>query len=530
MSDNRGLETWGQHVSLPPMRRERHFGNRVVKCFAERPGGLHQLFLNGLAANPDGEALVMGDRRITYRQLDRQIAGIAGALQSRGVARGDRVAILLPNCPEYVALVFAIARVGAVVVPLNVRETAPELEYVLNDCGACLLAHDAALAGNLPDRHATPDLAHRVTLDDVSAWAGNGAGQVYPISVDEEETALLLYTSGTTGRPKGAMLSHLAVVHSVMHYQLAMEIGPADRSILAVPISHVTGLVALVATIIGAGATLAIMPEFKAATFLDLAARERTTHTLLVPAMFNLCLLQPGIETADLSHWRIAGYGGAIMPQETCNRIATQLPSLRLMNCYGATETCSPAVLMPPVHTSARVDQVGLEVPCAEIAVMDGEGRELGADEAGEIWIAGPMVATGYWNNPEATEAEFVGGFWRSGDVGSRDALGFLRVIDRIKDVINRGGYKVFASEVENVLLGFPGVVEAAVVASPCPVLGERVHAHLVVSSVTDSVELSTYCGAHLADYKVPERFFLTDALPRNANGKVLKRMLRPAD
>lgn len=530
MSDNQGFETWGRHVSLPPIRRERHFGSRVVKCFTGRAGNLHQLFLNGLAANPDGDALVMGDRRITYRQLDRQIAGIAGALQTRGVARGDRVAILLPNCQEYVALVFAIARVGAVVVPLNVRETAPELEYVLNDCGACLLAHDAALAGNLPDWDATPDLAHRVTLDDVSAWAENGAGQVYPIPVEEEETALLLYTSGTTGRPKGAMLSHLAVVHSVMHYQLAMEIGPADRSILAVPISHVTGLVALVATIIGAGATLAIMPEFKAATFLDLATRERMTHTLLVPAMFSLCLLQPGIENADLSHWRIAGYGGAIMPEVTLSRIAQRLPGLRLMNCYGATETCSPAALMPPPYAAERADQVGLEVPCAEIAVMDGEGREAGPDEAGEIWIAGPMVATGYWNNPAATEAEFIGGYWRSGDVGSRDAQGFLRVVDRIKDVINRGGYKVFASEVENVLLDFPGVVEAAVVASPCPVLGERVHAHIVASSGTDIDDLSVHCRAHLADYKVPEKFFLTDTLPRNANGKILKRMLRPAD
>lgn len=527
MSGSQGFESWGQHVTLPPIRRERHFGSRVVKCFADRPGSLHQLFINGLVANPDGEALVMGDRRITYRQLDKQIAGIAGALQTRGVARGDRVAVLLPNCTEYVALIFAIARVGAVVVPLNVRETAPELEYVINDCGACLLAHDAALTASLPHHDVTPHLAHRVTLEHVSAWAESAAGQVYPIPVREEETALLLYTSGTTGRPKGAMLSHLAVVHSAMHYQLAMEIGPEDRSILAVPISHVTGLVALVATIIGAGACLVIMPEFKAIAFLDLATQERMSHTLLVPAMFNLCLLLPAIEDADLSHWRIAGYGGAIMPEVTLSRIASQLPDLRLMNCYGATETCSPAVLMPPAYAAERADQVGLAVPCADIAVMDDHGRELGPDEAGEIWIAGPMVASGYWNNPEATEQEFVGGFWRSGDIGSRDAQGFLRVIDRIKDLINRGGHKVFASEVENVLLDFPGVVEAAVVASPCPVLGERVHAHIVAADGTDTEALGAHCRAHLADYKVPERFFLPTSLPRNANGKVLKRALR---
>ncbi len=523
---NSNWEKWEQHVALPTIRRERHFGNRVVKCFAERPGSLYALFEQGRAANPDGEAIVLDETRVSYAELANRVEAIGAGLQAKGVGRGDRVALLLPNCTENIALIFAIARIGAVLVPLNIREAAPELEYVLNDCGARLLVFDSASEGNLPAKAATPRLEHRVTVQTVQSWIAEGA-TADRVAVEEDDNAMILYTSGTTGRPKGAMLSHLSVVHSVMHYQLAMAIGPGDRSILAVPISHVTGLVALVATIIGAGATQIVMPEFKAAKFLRLAEREKMTHSLIVPAMFNLCLLDPEIAKIDLSAWRIAGYGGAIMPEATLEKIARHLPHLKLMNCYGATETCSPAVLMPTAHAVQRAAQVGLELPCADIAVMDPDGRETAPGEPGEIWIAGPMVAKGYWNNEQATEKEFVGGYWRSGDVGVRDELGFLQVVDRIKDLINRGGYKVFASEVENVLLEYPGLVEAAVVASPCPVLGERVHAHVVVDGETAAEKLAEHCRRHLADYKVPETFFFTDALPRNANGKVLKRLLR---
>lgn len=518
---------WGRRIALPPIRREAHCG-RVVRCFADRPRSLHETFEHALAINPDGDAVVFGDDRLSYRDLAAQVGEVSAALAQLGIGAGDRVAALLPNRAEYVTLIYAVARLGAILLPLNIREAAPELAWVLNDSGARLLVYDATLVANLPAPDDTPELAARQDID--TLFAALRKGSAAPVAtVHEDEVALLLYTSGTTGRPKGAMLTHCNIVHSIMHYQLAMEIGPADRSILAVPISHVTGLVALVATIIGAGATLIIMPEFKAERFLDLAAQERMTHSLIVPAMFNLCLLQPAMDTVDLTHWRMAGYGGAIMPAVTIETIARRLPGLKLMNCYGATETCSPAVLMPPACTAARSAQVGLPVPCGEIAIMDEEGRELPPGEAGEIWIGGPMVAAGYWRNEDATAREFTGGFWRSGDVGVRDADGFIAVVDRIKDVINRGGYKIFASEVENVLLAVPGVIEVAVIAVPCPVLGERVHAHVVAEADVTEAELHEHCCAHLADYKRPEHYVFAEALPRNANGKVLKRMLRDA-
>jgi O-succinylbenzoic acid--CoA ligase len=308
-----------------------------------------------------------------------------------------------------------------------------------------------------------------------------------------------------------------------------MGLRAGDRSVLAVPASHVTGLVAIIATMWQAGGATVVMPEFKAGEFLALASRERITHTILVPAMYNLCLLQPDFERADLSAWRVGGYGGAPMPEATIAALAERVPGLGLVNAYGATETTSPATLLPAALAAARPDSVGLELPCADVIVVDSAGRELPRGESGELWIRGPMVVPGYWDNPQATRESFTAGFWHSGDLGSIDADGFVRVFDRLKDMINRGGYKVFSVEVENVLAAHPGVLESAIVGRPCPVLGERVHAFVSRREpALDEAELRAFCAARLADYKVPETFTLLDEpLPRNANGKLLKRTMR---
>ncbi len=314
-----------------------------------------------------------------------------------------------------------------------------------------------------------------------------------------------------------------------------------DASIAAVPLSHVTGLVALVATMVRCAGKLVIMPAFKAADFLLLAARERMTFTLMVPAMYNLCLLQPDFDQHDLSAWRVGAYGGAPMPLATIASLADTLPHLTLMNCYGSTETTSPATLMPQGETAGHNDTVGRTLACAEIAVFDDAGCEAKPGELGEIWIKGPMVVKGYWGNPAATAAGFTGGFWHSGDIGSIDSDGYVKVVDRMKDMINRGGYKIYTIEVENALYAHPSVLECAVVAKPCAVLGERVHAFVTLregggsGQCADSALMGTlndtlkaFCAARLSDYKVPESFTLSEVpLPRNANGKLVKRTLR---
>jgi O-succinylbenzoic acid--CoA ligase len=245
--------------------------------------------------------------------------------------------------------------------------------------------------------------------------------------------------------------------------------------------------------------------------------------------MYNLCLLDPEFDRFDLGGWRIGGFGGAPMPEGTIRALAGKLPGLTLLNAYGATETTSPTTIMPIGLQAANVDSVGVVVPCGDVRVVDDAGRDVAPGETGEIWIAGPMVVPGYWDNPEATAREFEGGYWKSGDLGSIDGEGFVRVFDRKKDLINRGGYKIYSAEVESVLSLHPAVVESALVAVPDPVLGEKSRAYVVTRDPACGVDaLRAHCARHLADYKVPDLFvFRSDPLPRNANGKLLKRALR---
>ena len=526
------MDSWFDRGDVPATHYELHYGGRIVRCFAERPKSVHEMLERAVAFRAHGTAIICGDDRVTYAELDDLVGRVAGGLKALAVERGDRVAMALGNSIEFVVVLFAIARLGAVSIPLNIRHQLAENRHILDDCAAKVVVHEHDLADRIPKPGTSMGPKHAVAVRRDARLPLVELLGAPPVSraetVDEEEIATILYTSGTTGRPKGAILTHLGIAHSVIHYTYAMELTEGDRGLLAVPMSHVTGLIALVDAMIHCAGTLVIMPAFKATEFIDLAARHRITYSLIVPAMFNLCLLAPSFEEADLSAWRVSGYGGAIMPEATLDRIAAKLPNLKLLNCYGSTETTSPAAIMPPEQTVARKESVGLAVPCGHILVMHGDGVEVPYGEPGEIYIGGAMVVPGYFNSPEASEREFSAGYWKSGDLGIMDESGYLRVIDRIKDVINRGGYKIFASEVENILLEHPAVIEVAVVAKPCLVLGERVHAFVVLRHAVEEAELQRLCADFLSDYKVPEAFHrLEGALPRNANGKVLKRDLR---
>ena len=524
---------WSQH-SIPPMRLEARFGDRVVPAFCERPKSIWGMVAEAAARNPDGEALVCGESRMNWREVAQRSADIAAGFGKLGLQRGDRVAVLLGNRMEFVLTMFAAAHAGLVTVLLSTRQQKPEIAYVLTDCGARLLIHEAALAGRVPEEQDVPDLAFRIAVDDdhtISRFSGlAGHASLEPAEVDEEDTAMILYTSGTTGKPKGAMLAHCTIIHSSMVFVSCLELTAADRSIAAVPLGHVTGVVANITTMLRCAGALIILAEFKAAEYLKVAARERVTYTVMVPAMYNLCLLQPDFDSYDLSSWRIGGFGGAPMPIATIERLAIKIPGLKLANCYGATETTSPSTMMPGELTASHIDSVGLPCPGAEIVAMGADGRALPSGEIGELWIRSGSVIRGYWNNPKATAESFTGGFWHSGDLGSVDAQNFVRVFDRQKDMINRGGLKIYSAEVESVLSGHPAVVESAIIAKPCPVLGERVHAVVVIRNPVSAEALRAWCAERLSDYKVPETIDLTsDPLPRNANGKVLKRQLRQA-
>jgi acyl-CoA synthetase (AMP-forming)/AMP-acid ligase II len=521
-------------VSIPPMRREARFGDRVVPAFCERPRSIWAMVADAVSRNPDGEALICGDRRMTWREVAQQSARIAAGMQKLGLQTGDRVALLLGNRIEFVLAMLGAAHLGLVTVLLSTRQQKPEIAYILNNCGAKLLLHETTLAPRLPGAGDVPDVIHRVAVDDgdaasqFSSLTGNES-LLTPAEVGEEDTAMILYTSGTTGRPKGAMLAHCNIIHSAMIYEICMELTPADRSIAAVPLAHVTGVIANIMSMVRCAGALVIVAEFKAAEYLKIAARERVTQTVMVPAMYNLCLLQADFDCNDLSAWRIGGFGGAPMPAATIEKLAGKIPGLKLINAYGSTETTSPSTIMPPELTAEHIDSVGLPCPGTDVIVVGPEGHELPRGEIGEIWIHGSSVIKGYWNDPKATAENFTGGYWHSGDLGSIDEQNFVRVFDRQKDMINRGGLKIYSAEVESVLAAHPGVVESAVIAKPCPVLGERVHAVIVTRDrEVKSDILRAWCAERLSDYKVPETVSLgLEPLPRNANGKVMKKRLR---
>ena len=525
-------------AAMTAMRRENHFENRLVLCYAQRPDHVANMLVSALAQRPEGLALVCGDMRLSWRELHHAATKCAGGLAQRGVASGDRVAMHLGNSPEFIIVTLACAWMGAVLVPISARARGMELEYVLSDSGAIALVCAPDVAAWQPAPAQLPALRMRFVTGTAPAEGFEpfatlmqAQPQAQPHPAQEEDLAVLLYTSGTTGRPKGAMLTHLNIVHSVMHFVERMGLSERDISLVAVPMSHVTGLVAQLYTMLYCQGTTVVMAQFRAADFVRLASVERITHTIMVPAMYNLCLLLPDLQAHDLGAWRIGAFGGASMPTATIDGLAQRLPGLVLMNAYGATETCSPATIMLQGQTDRHRDSVGVHVPCGEICIMDEAGNEVARGGVGEIWISGPMVVPGYWRNEVATASEFKAGFWRSGDIGSMDAQGYVRVLDRKKDVINRGGYKVYCAQVENVLSEHPDVLEVALVGVPCAVLGERVHAFVSVRTIsehTNAQALQAFCSQRMADYAVPETWTIdTEPLPRNLNGKIIKRELR---
>ena len=526
---------WREEQPIPT-RLESHFG-RVLPCFADRPRSVHALFAATASAHPAQEALVGEEGSVSYAGLEARTAQIAGGLLAAGIAPGDRVALLMGNRFAFVETYLACQRIGAVTVPLNTRQPAPEVAYACGQSGAAAIVFDAELAAQIPAPGEIPTVRRRFAAYGTAEGAESfeelaDHAPADPVEVAEDACAVILYTSGTTGRPKGAMLTHLNIVHSALHFVHSMEFRPGDRNLLAVPASHVTGLIANITTSLANGGAILFLRAFKAGPCLKFMQDQRMTHTLIVPAMYNLFLMEPGFDDYDLSAWRIGGYGGAPMPQATIAEMARRAPHVGLMNGYGATEATSPVTMGPPRFAASHSDCVGLVLHCCEVAVMDPDGREVAPGEQGEIWMHGPNVIPGYWDNPKANAENFVGGWWKSGDIGSKDADGFIRVFDRIKDMLNRGGFKIYSIEVENQLAFHPNVLEIAIIGKPCPVLGERVHAVVVPKGAEPGPALAedirAFAAQRLSDYKVPEEIiFRTEPLPRNANGKIIKTRLR---
>ncbi|MCP1470284.1 acyl-CoA synthetase (AMP-forming)/AMP-acid ligase II [Sphingobium sp. OAS761] len=512
-------------------RKEEHHG-RVVTCHGDRPTDIFAMFLDTVARAPDAVALVDGDIRWTYATLARRAGQCAARLAALGLVAGDRLGILLDNRADYTTLLLASARLGLIAVPMNIRQKPPETAHALTDSGAVALVYENILADQLPNRGALPDLrlwlpysTEAALWDRQPVMAADGPQRS---AVTEDDPFCILYTSGTTGRPKGAVLTHFGVVTSCLGSRDHLHLRDGEAMVLSVPASHVTGIVLVLMLALCVAGKLVVQRGFKAKQFLEFAQAEGVTYAIMVPAMYKLCLMDEDYAAFDLSRWRIGAYGGAPMAEATIEKLARETPQLTLVNIYGSTETTSPAVMMPLGEGPSRRDQVGRALPYADIVIMDADGRQCPAGQQGEIWIAGPMTVPRYWNNADASATNFTGGYWKSGDIGVMDADGYIRLLDRMKDVINRGGFKIYSVEVENVLMAHDAVAEAVVVGRPCPVLGERVEAFVVAHEAVRDDALRQFCADRLSDYKIPDHVYIVDGpLPRNANGKLLKNVVR---
>jgi fatty-acyl-CoA synthase len=483
---------------------------------------------------PDKAAIVdlaVGSR-FTYAELHDRIGRLTALLRARGVGPGDRVASLSQNSGRLFELLFACGRAGAVFLPLNWRLTGPELQYVVDDATPALLYATPAFAEAATALGAQcPSLREVVGLDPEaldSELAGlSPAAEIAPRSHDD--TQVLMYTSGTTGSPKGALLTFGMAFWNAINLGVPAAITPATVALTVMPMFHTSGLNCYAAPTFHAGGTVLVMEGFDAVRVLA-ALEDRTlgiTHFFGVPFAYEAMAREPGFASADLTHLALAGVGGA----------AASVPLLRtwekkgiiLQHGYGMTETSPSVTTLALDHAIAKAGSIGTPLMHMEVKIVREDGLEAVTGEAGELWIRGPIVTPGYWNQPEATAAAFSDGWLKSGDVARRDADGFLFIVDRSKDMYISGGENVYPAEVERVLYDIPAIAEAAVIGVADARWGETGLAVLALhpGAALSEEDVLAHCQDRLARYKHPRKVVFMEALPRTSSGKIHKPPLR---
>ncbi|WP_207567988.1 class I adenylate-forming enzyme family protein [Mycolicibacter engbaekii] len=477
-----------------------------VAHYERLPTSLVEVLAEQAEQRPDSEAVVeLGGGRLTYRQLWQRATRVAGGLRADGLNRGDRVALRYPAGLDWVLAFWGTLMAGGIPVAVNTRSAAPEVDFVLADAGVRV---DLAPGAALPD------------------------GQPYVVDgLEAADTAALFYTSGTTGSPKGVPTTHEAFLTNAENMVRVLgqsrALGEEFRTLISVPLFHVTGCNSQLLVAAYTGGAAVIMPALNLPELIATLGEQRISSMVTVPAIYALLLRNPDFAAADVSGVRWVGYGGAPTAPALVRSLRDAFTAATVFNGYGMTETASLMTVLPDFDAVAHADSVGYAVPSGDIGVIP--LNDSSDTVTGELVVRGANVMRGYWNRPDATAATIVDGWLHTGDVVRVDDAGRVHIIDRLKDIINRGGENVSSVEVEAALLSAPGVADACVLAVPDEVMGEKVGAVLLGDQGRiDVAAVLDYCRGQLADFKVPQYVtVVSEPLPRTASGKLLKAQLR---
>lgn len=499
---------------------------------------LSSIVQNNAIWNPGATAIIRSetDTKYTYGELNRLINRFGNALLEMGVAKGDRVAIYLPNSPEFIIAHFAIARIGAVAVPFNIMFKGPEIKYILNNSKAKVLIAAAKEAGMnavevLPE---IPTLERVITVGE-SALAGavsfatmisGGKDELEMADCAPDDTVSILYTSGTTGQPKGAMLTHNNFLANARINSRVLHINDQDLFYTGTPFCHIFYVLSVLGPMY-AGAGLVVSNRFMPDKTLENITKYRVTHYAGVPTMWIYMLNEYTPEKYDVTSWRFAQSAGASMPEEHIRKIEDTF-GVGFCECYGSTETSSTVTFGRLGH--GKVGSIGPPAPGYQVKVIGEDGRELGPEEVGELVVKGPGVLKGYWEMPEATkEVLSDDGWFKTGDMGRNDEDGYFYIVDRKKDMIICGGYNIYPREIEEVLYTHPKVFEAVVIGVPDKEKGEIPKAYITLKqdAKADPAEIIQFCKERMAAYKSPRHVDFVQEFPKNPTGKILKRVIR---
>ena len=516
-------------------------------------------------AHGDKIFLVHEDERVSYEAFYRAASAFARALQAQGVVKGDRVAIIMRNLPEWPVVFYGAAAIGAVVTPLNAWWTGPELEYGLTDSGAKVAIVDAERLARIEEHlHNCPDLKRvfvsreleevadprviklETVIGEPDAWASLPDQPLPPVEIGPDDDATIFYTSGTTGKPKGALATQRNINSNIMAgaiggARMFLRRGespptpdpdaPQRSTLLSVPFFHATGCFAILNPSLMGGAKLAMMRRWDPIRAFELIERERISSAGGVPTIAWQLIEHPARANYDLSSLESVAYGGAPSAPELVRKITETFPKSAPGNGWGMTETSASVTGHGAEDYANRPDSCGPAVPVSDLKIMTIEGdRELPIGEVGELWAKGPQIVKGYWNKPEATAQTFHEGWVKTGDLARLDEEGFCFIIDRAKDMLIRGGENIYCIEVENVLYDHPAVMDAALIGIPHKQLGEEPGAVVTLKQGAEATEaeLRAWVAERLAAFKVPIKIlFWHETLPRNANGKILKNELK---